>query len=286
MPSLRRAPVGEPHVGERRQRTGQVEGRRQQRLRGLAGRAGDDADGAAAPPLVEQLHRAGRTLARYIEPRDVVAQLDRQVERGFGFLVLRAERITRFADRRGLLVQRAHGADGDAAIGAQHLHRHLGGGVPRRRRAPAGRTCRLRTPSGAISDGLAQALHEILAAAGIDAIRQPGDLAVAGGLQEAVDGGQGFNAIDRVGLWRELAQCDARRTRRHQGDVAVRLGQRHQRDGAAVVVGIGDQLVGGPDPDIPVRCGAPAVVEHDHQRRLAAGARRSADSRSGRRRRK
>ncbi|MGY4335499.1 hypothetical protein ACVWW3_000405 [Bradyrhizobium sp. LM2.9] len=126
---LRRALVGEPHVRERRQRAGEIEGRRQQRLRCLAARARDDADGAAAPALVEQLDRAGGALTGNFKPRDVVAQLDRQIERRFGFLVLRAERITRFADRRGLLVQRAHGADGNAAVGAQHLHRHPGGGV-------------------------------------------------------------------------------------------------------------------------------------------------------------
>ena len=97
--------------------------------------------------------------------------------------------------------------------------------------------------------------------------------------------GQGFNALDRIGFWRQLAQRDARGPGGHQRDVARRLGQRHQRNAAAVVVGIGDQFVGGPDPRIPARRRAPAVVEQDHQRRLAAGKRRFADSRSGRRRR-
>ncbi len=220
---LRRALVGEPDVGERRQRAGEIEGRRQQRLRGLAGRARDDADRAAAPALVEQLHRAGRALAGYFEPGDVVAQLDRQVERRFGFLVLRAERIAGLADRRSLLVERAYGADRDAAVGAQHLHRHL-------RRSVLGRDQRQRRGSAAfehgqaaIADGLAEALHEVLAAAGVDAVGEPGDLAVAGDFEETVDRSQRLDAIDRIGLRRELPQRDARRTRRHQGDVAVRL---------------------------------------------------------------
>ena len=59
--------------------------------------------------------------------------------------------------------------------------------------------------------------------------------------------------------------------RRHDGDVARRLGQRHQRDAAPVAVGIGDQFVGGLDPGVPARRGAPAVVEQDHQRRAGAG---------------
>ena len=60
--------VAEPHVGEGRERAGQIEGRGQQRLRGVAGCAADDADRAATPALVEQLHRAGRTLAGNLEP--------------------------------------------------------------------------------------------------------------------------------------------------------------------------------------------------------------------------
>ena len=57
-----RARLGQPHVGERIERAGEIEGRGEQRLRGVGGRAGDDADGAPAPALVEQLHGAGRTL--------------------------------------------------------------------------------------------------------------------------------------------------------------------------------------------------------------------------------
>ena len=82
--------------------------------------------------------------------------------------------------------------------------------------------------------------------------------------------GKRFDALDRIGLGRQLAQRDPRGAAGHQRDVARRFGQRHQRDAAAVVVGIGDQLVGGLDPDVPARSRTPAVVEQDHQRRLAA----------------
>ena len=152
---LRRAAVAEPHIGERRQRAGQVEGRSQQRLRGVAGRAGDDADGAAAPALVEQLHGAGGSLAGDFEPGDVVAQFHRQIERSFGLALLRRKAVAGFADRRALRVERANHAGGNAAIGAQHLDGHLGRGVlggdqrVRRRRAA------FEDGQRAVADGLA-----------------------------------------------------------------------------------------------------------------------------------
>ena len=103
----RRAALGEPHIGERIERARQVIGRGQQRLRGVGGRAGHDADRAAAPALVEQLHRAGGALGGDVEARDVVADLDRQRQRGFGLGVVRAERERRFAERQALEVEPA-----------------------------------------------------------------------------------------------------------------------------------------------------------------------------------
>ena len=79
-----RGDLGEPHVGERIERARQIVGRGEQRLRGVGGRAGDDADGAPAPALVEQLHRAGGAFGGNFEARDVVADLDRQVDLGVG----------------------------------------------------------------------------------------------------------------------------------------------------------------------------------------------------------
>ena len=122
----------------------------------------------------------------------------------------------------------------------------------------------------AIPDRLAQTFQKFRAAPGVDAVREPGDLAVAGGFQEALDGGQGFDALDGIGFWRELAQCDARGAARHQRDVARRLRQRNQRHAAAVIVGVCDQFVRGPDPRIPTGGGAPAIVEQDHQRHAVA----------------
>ena len=61
---LRRAAVAEPHVGERRQRAGQIEGRGQQRLRGVAGRAADDADRRAAASACRAVAPRRRSVRR------------------------------------------------------------------------------------------------------------------------------------------------------------------------------------------------------------------------------
>ena len=88
--------------------------------------------------------------------------------------------------------------------------------------------------------------------------------------QEAVERAKRVDAIDRIGFWRDLAQRDPRGAGRHQRDVARGLGERNQSNAAAVVVGVGDQLVSGLDPRVPACGRAPAVVEQDHQRRVAA----------------
>ena len=141
--SAGRRDFGEPHVGERIERAGEIVGRGEQRLRGVGGRAGDDADGAAAPALVEQLHGAGRALGRNFQARDVVPDLDRQVDLGVGFELALLEGEARFAERQAFQIERAD----DAALaavggGAQHLHRERAGGVVgggERMRASAGR---------------------------------------------------------------------------------------------------------------------------------------------------
>ncbi len=89
-------------------------------------------------------------------------------------------------------------------------------------------------------------------------------------LQEAVERAKRVDAIDRIGFWRDLAQRDPRGAGRHQRDVARGLGKRNQRDAAAVVVGVGDQFVRGLDPRVPACSRTPAVVEQDHQWRVAA----------------
>jgi hypothetical protein len=216
------------------------------------------------------LHGAGRSFARYFKPRNVVAQFDRQIERRFALAILHAERVARLANRRALGVDRANHAGGDAAGGAQHLDRHLGrgvfGGDQRLRRGRAA----LEHRQLAVADGLAEIFDKFSAAPGVDAVGQPRDLGITGRLQEAVERAKRVDAIDRIGFWRDLTQCDPRGAGRHQRDVTRGLGQRNQRHAAAVVIGVGDQFVRGLDPRVPACSGAPAVVEQDHQRRVAA----------------
>ena len=126
-------------------------------------------------------------LAGYFEPRDVVAQFDRQVERRLGLAIARRKGKARLADRRALLVERAHDAGADVATGAEHLHRHLCRRIFGGRQRQRGRCAAFKDRQRAIAHDLAQALKELRAATGIDAVRQPGDLAVAGRLQEAID---------------------------------------------------------------------------------------------------
>ena len=267
---LRRAAVAQPHVGERRQGAGEIEGRCQKRLGGIAGRAGDDADGAPPPSLVEQLHRAGRSFARYFQPRNVVAQFDGQIERRFALAILHAKRVARLADRRTLGIDRANHAGCDATGGAQHLDRHLRRGIfsgdQRLRRGRAA----LEHRQLAVADGLVEIFDKVGAAPGVDAVGQPRDLGISGALQEAVKRTKRVDTVDRIGFWRNLAQRDPRGAGRHQRDVARRIGERNECNAAAVVVGVGDQLVSGLDPRVPACSRAPAVVEQDHQWRVAA----------------
>ena len=268
---LRSAAIAEPDIRERRQRPCQIEDRRQQRLRGIAGRAADDADRSAPPPLIQKLNRAGRPLTRNLKTCDIVAQLDRKIESRFRLKALRREVIAGFGDRRALGVERAHDTGGDAAVGAQHLDRHLRRGVFGRRQRQGRGNAAIENRKPAVCEDLAQALDELRAASGVDAVGQPGDLGVAGCLQEAFDRGKDIDPIDRIGLGRELPQRHPRRARRHDRDVARGLRKRDERDAAPVGIGIGDQFVGGLDAGVPVRCRAPAVVQQDHQWRLAAG---------------
>ena len=100
----RRDAFGEAHVGERIERARQIIGGAEQRLRTVGGRAGDDADGAPAPALVEQLHGAGRALAGDLQPRHVVADFDRQVDHRLGFARAGLEGERRLAERQAFEV--------------------------------------------------------------------------------------------------------------------------------------------------------------------------------------
>ena len=170
------------------------------------------------------MNRARRSFACNFKPCNVVAQFNRQVEASFGFALPRREHITCFADWRALLVERANDPNGSAAVGPQHLDRHLRRGIFGRDQGQGFRRAAFKDGQLPIADGFAQRRDELRAAPGIHPIRQPRELAVARRLQEAFDRRQSFDAFDRIRLWRKLAQCDARGAAGHDGDVTGGLG--------------------------------------------------------------
>ncbi len=270
----RRFALREPHVGEGIERPHDVIARRQQRFRQFDAGAGGDADGAAAPALVEQLHGAGGTLAGNLDPGDVVADLDRQRELRLGLAIRALERKGRFAERQALQIERARRA-GVRGIrrGAQHLHAERACGI-------VGRGQRVRAGNAAVDDGdravvegLRQRLDEVRAAAEIGAVGQPHQIDVVHGGEELGNRRQRFRAIDRVRLRLHLVQADARRARGLERNVARALRKRNERHGAAIVLGAGDDVVGGAHAGVPRRGSRPAVVDHDSDR-AARGRRR------------
>ena len=262
------ADVGKPHVGERVERAGQVIGRGEQRLGGVRGRAGHDADGAAAPALVEQLHGAGRALAGDLQPRDVVPDLDRQVDLGVGLAVVVLEGKARFAERQTFQVERADDAVlGAAGRGAQHLHRQRARGI-----VGGGERVRGRQPAGDDGDvaafgGPRQAGDEFRAAAEIGAVGEPDHLHVGAGGEQPRNGRQRVGALDRMRQRLELLDPDARCGRRLQRDIAAGFAERDDGDAAVVGLGAGDDVVGGAKPRVPACRSAEAVVDQERDRR-------------------
>ncbi len=125
----------------------------------------------------------------------------------------------------------------------------------------------------AVVEGLRQRLDEIVAAAEIGAVGQPHQIDVVHGGEELGNRRQRFRAIDRVRLRLHLVQANARRARGFERNVARAFRQRNERHGAAIVLGAGDDVVGGAHAGVPGGGSRPAVVDHDCDR-AARGRRR------------
>ena len=274
---------GESDIGERVERARQIIGRAEQRLRTVGGGAGDDADSAAAPALVEQLHGAGRTLADDFQSRHIVADFDRQVDHGFGLALAGLEGERRFAERQAFEVDGADDADVAAAgLCAQHFHGQSAGGI-----VGAGQSARRADTAfddgeRAVGDRALEAVDEGSASADIDAVGQPDEFDLGALFQKALDQRQRFGTIDAMRLRLDLLDLDARGAGDLQRDIA--RGFRQRQHGNAAVVGFGarDEFIGGAQPRIPGRGGGPAVVEQNQKRRGAARGRdRRIPQRSG-----
>ena len=123
-------------VGEGLHGAGDVVERREERLRRVGGGAGEEPDPPAAPAVVEELHRARGLGADHVEPGDVVAQLDRQLDPRLGLA-------------RAGLEGEGHVADAPAAeVGGAD---EAGGGQLRPRLRITGTTRASAAPTGGFS---------------------------------------------------------------------------------------------------------------------------------------
>jgi len=217
------------------------------------------------------LHSTCGAFAGYFKPRNVVAQLDRKVECRFGLAVLRPKSVVAspigdpfWSSARTIPAAMPPSVRSTFTV-------IFAAAFSAATRAERGWVAAFKNRQRPIPDGFAQALEKLRSPAGIDAIGQPGDLAVAGYFEETLDRGEGFYPLDRIGFWRELAQRHARRAARHDRDVTRGLGQWNEGHAAPVAVGIRNQFVRGLDPGIPAIGSTPAVVEQNHERRAGAG---------------
>ena len=109
-----------------------------------------------------------------------------------------------------------------------------------------------------VADNALQAGDEFAAFAEIDAVREPDDLDVRRGVEEALDQGQRLGAVDGVRLRLELLDLHARGAGDLQRNIARGFRQRQQRDAAIVGIGARDQFVGRAQPGVPGRGRAPS----------------------------
>ena len=118
------------HVGEGRERTGKVVGRREQRLGLIVGAAEDETDPSTLAALVHQRDGTGRALAGDLDAADAVAQFDRHVEGDIGLRGVRREGEVALGERQPFLVEGPHEAGIAAVRGrAQHARGELAGNL-------------------------------------------------------------------------------------------------------------------------------------------------------------
>ena len=211
----RRFALREAHIGKRFERALDVKARRQQRLRHVGDGAGDDADGAPLPALVEELHGAGGAFAGNLDARDIVAKLDRQIEARLGLAIRRLEGERRFAERQTLEIERAHRAAlGRAGRGAQHFDAERAGRV-----IGAGQRAGARNAAGddrdrMLADGLRQALSRNRRRDRDRRRRTARPIRRSACLDRNCDSdGSACGAVDGVGHRLDLLQPHARRIR-------------------------------------------------------------------------
>ena len=270
-------------LGIRRQGARQVIGRREQRLRLIGGRAGDEPDAAALAALVEQRHGSGRALSQNLDADDGVPDIDRQVEARLCLGCARRERKARVRERQIFWVERAQGP-GVAPVRLRPHDAH--GELARGALDPGERKGRgafgLQHRERAIPLHARQAFAESLALRAGDAVADPDHLRAGRSGEEALDGGEMRAPIRKIGLRLHGAQPVERRRRGERLDVGGVVGGGEKRhDAPAVALRRIDALQAKPRPVAPVVRRREAVV-HDDQERALAAARDGVPDRSGR----
>ncbi len=258
-------------LAERRERALEVVELRQQRLVGLDRAGRDEADGPAAPALVEEDDGAGATLALDLDADDFIAQLRRRLDVGAGATLAVGEADGHAREDRAVL---ALGAKPQPRLAVSARTQRL---EAQRAGAVGGRTQRAR----AVARGIGPHAHrpelgesggEALGGAPIEAVRQPHDVGAARDVELRNRRARG-RAVGAPGLRLERLDARARLGRAHQAarrDRAVRLGRRrHQADVALGAFGPLEHLRERGLAALPTACGGPAVVDDDDERAVA-----------------
>ncbi len=213
--------LGDADVGEGGERALEIIGSAEQRHGAVGVGAGDDADGAAAPALVEQLHRASGSLADDFQPRHVVADFDRQVDGGLRLSGTGLEGEGRLAERQALQIDCFDDAVGGlAGLGTQHFHRQRAGRIVGVGECGGRWQTTRHDREPMLAEHALEAGDELAALAGIDAVRQPDHLDIGRLFEEALYQRQRGAAVDAVGLRLEFLHLHPRGIGHLQRDVA------------------------------------------------------------------
>ncbi len=249
--------------------------RREERLSLLLAFARDEAHALPLRAGVEKVHGAGGALARDLDARHLIAELERQLEGEILRRFARAQAELRLAEPLVAGRQGVNYALTSRTGGAQHTCRELAV------RADAGREAEGLVARRVLDGGEHAAGAECLEPVGkrtriavvVDAVAEPDNARCAGRSfgQRRLECGEGRLAIRGKRLRLEPAERRACFGRGLEANGA-RLGgaRRVEHDhGPALGLGFGDQALGDRHPLGPSRRAGPAVVDRDDDRARA-----------------
>ena len=255
-------------VGVGRERALDVVKRREQGLRGLLGFARDDADPAPLRAGIEEMHRAGRSLARDLQPRDLIADFEWQIEMRLGFARALSKREGRLAEGLATAGERLDHARARTFNSAQHARGKLasvsGGLVQRQSRiVPLG----AEHGEGALAAGkLGEAFSKGRSFAIIEAVGKPQHAIVRLAAELALERCGQCLAVRRVRLGREPGRAFAGLGGGDRTSDGVAGCRRCKHDSPAVTPGAVDGGVDRLAPLRPMGRRGPAIVDDEEER--------------------